>query len=574
MGTRKKQNAYGLKLLDGMFDGGVFDTRMIAQAIAERGDMRNLIPAFFFRHPVYSPELKERESIIFDRYAFRVTGAPRGVEDAQKLDRIFARARFSDRYGAMVFAGSGEEVRQALGDDWRVFVDGYVRSHIVVGRGRERITFSLFDFCRVRMDDEGKEDIEIVFSKPVTYLYAFDYLVDHRHFLHIYARIAEMERESGRKWAYACSHLIRYLFSVNYRPPNGVSLRSGVLGKIGFGFLSPENQHRFPLCIANSPGLVNELKFSGIEVKQKDGGAIAYLTSSYIPPVRPVHFIDQSLGWYGKAGQSGKGDHGAEDGNAQDGDGPGKYVVFSTLEITDNLIHIAREFGVGDMNEIEHLFELFKATYSQLKRKYTHRGLGQTWRNFLKKRIGEPEEPVPNIGSPENIVWNDEMKGIWERAKLGIPGDHEFAKFRNYYISVGKARQNWSAAWMNWVMNVKERAGGSASSSPTPSGNLQRAHYLRQRVSAGITKMLRSKGIEPEDVIERKVHVKEIAFDSFPIPPGMGKGNETLFYFVDSDMQTAAVRNIENEGAPSNHPAPQEEGAVEVEVIPYKGETE
>jgi len=560
---------YGLRLLDGLFDDRIDARRSVLKAaIKKRGDLTGYVPAFFFRHPVYASALKDRESIIFDQYSFSVTGAPFRVEDAEKLDRIFANATYDSEREEIVFLGEGETLISLLGQDWRVFVEGYVRSHIIISHSRDRVTFPLFDSCRVVLNDRGEEHLRVVFSRAIQYYYAYDYLVEYRQFARVYYRIREMEREKGRTWAYPCSHLIRYLYSVTTPPKNGLLLHTNLFNKIGFGFLSPQDQYRFPECILNARGLAQDLKQAGIGLTQNraqdsTGKVRVDFTAAYPRPVRPEIFVNKVMDY-----------HKEDSGKKRDD----KYVVFSTLDIDDRFINIGKEFHL-DNEEIHQLFKLFCLRYAEREKKYTVSRIGTTWRTFLKNQIGVSSSPVPNVGDPSNIVWNDDMVTVWTDQGLSNDAEAEkaFNRFKNYYVSIGKSRKNWVAAWMNWVLQNKESGGKGVQKTNTFSGGGgQNLHHIRRRVSAMIVELLREKDMTPEMVIEGQVHVKEIQYDSYIIPPGMGKGRETLFFFSDPDLQTSAEAQIRNEGVSPPPPAAmhKESEVVDTDIVGIESKEE
>jgi len=214
-----------------------------------------------------------------------------------------------------------------------------------------------------------------------------------------------------------------------------------------------------------------------------------------------------------------------------------EYIDFETLELTPKLRNKALDMGVPAA-EIEDLFIIFKNTYSQLPSKYKNETMA--WRNFIKRERGEVQA-VENRGAASNITYNEEMKAMVEKHGINsIDAVSMFTIFRNHYIGNNSKKSSWVPLWENWILRDKSRKTGTESSYKVKT-HIENEFYLARLVSEEILKLLSNKGIEPHDVTSGRMVLSDITFSNYPIPPSMGKGEETLFGFADPKLQYEAV---------------------------------
>ena len=149
-----------------------------------------------------------------------------------------------------------------------------------------------------------------------------------------------------------------------------------------------------------------------------------------------------------------------------------------------------------------------------------------------------------NKGKAENIVFNDEMKNVLKEHDINeIEGIEIFNDFRNYYLSRGQSRALWLPAFSTWVGKdtrfKKEKLAQQSTSKAmkTTEDNF----YFMKLVSEQIKNIIAEKGYSLSDIISKKVVFEEIRFETYPVPPKFGRGDETLFSWSSQKMQNDAI---------------------------------
>ena len=200
---------------------------------------------------------------------------------------------------------------------------------------------------------------------------------------------------------------------------------------------------------------------------------------------------------------------------------------------------LAKE-AAGSEPEPESLLEEFE----RFRRYYTERrrfasNWWTLWKNWIAKNPGAVRRKAP-----ETIRWDERFLAIArEEGWRDEEAKEEFRLFLSKSKGAGRRYEDWHEAWRGWLIQGRRfaRERGAMIAGKTVRSHLEAQYYLARLVSHDIVRELRRQGVEAADLIAGKVQVAGIGWENYPIPPGLGRGQETLFYWIDGRDQAAAM---------------------------------
>jgi len=498
---------------------------------------RGKIPAFFYRHPLYYISASSARGGLS-------VSEQHHLSTSVKLDPIHAymleffllqselkngelscsvpQSLFLMEYRKWQQGKMGNRYREDVLLDYGNFLTDLSNARLLIKENEH--SFKSFSLLSEYSFDAKTGIIHISFSMEVIFLYMVDYLVSMNHYREVIYSLGSV-----------ASMMLRFLSSFPSALSMGIT-PTGFLEK-GFpwdGSLWTEAKQDF---------IKQRMPLAKIGIGMRaDGRGVAFMKDLYKKPTAPLIYADD-ISDMKRTGIS-IGSSTTESKNIES-----KYIVFSTLELSDILIKKAISLGV-DSEEVEELFTLFKNTFSEIDKKYAVSGLTRTWSSFIKREKGDSIDSTSkeNTGSSKNIVFNETMKKIGEEEGLsGTDLTDEFVLFTNHYQDNSKniTRSSWEKTWQSWAIrsrryNKKTEAKGKTWETKA---HIENQFYLMRLVSEGIKKMLSSKGVSALDVVKGVVVVNDVSYRTYPLPPSMGKGDETIFSFRDASLQEEAMNN-------------------------------
>lgn len=489
------------------------------------------LPYFLYRYPIFSSISHNKDVFIDDcrvQTSLRMTQKHLLALELiiLKVNEQILGNQFHGEIGMML-------LQEKVGLDYSDIIEDLKKVVITIGTGMdENISFHFLD---ILSKDGNNSKYKFVLSKIFTLIYLVDYVLP----VEKYNATQEMFNLD------ITLHAIRSALCTPMAIKYGHSLIA-VLKNIGY--VTHTNELNYDLFNRFMNELIrekDELKKIGLsfnsEGKGKEYGKFLYdkklFTTSYKKEeiknyMRGLVTIDSLV--EGKATP--------EDSQQSDGkkEAQNEYVDFETLELEDDLVTKAKIEGYS-YAEIEIMFNEFRNYY--LSKAKPIKSLPRAWGRWVKNSKNKKENSA-NKGNAENIILNDDMKEVLTEHKIGeIDGIEIFNDFKNYYLSKGQTRALWKPAFATWVGKdtryKKEKLAQQSSSKAMRT--TEENFYFMKLVSEQIKKIITEQGYAISDIIHKKVVIEEVGFDTYPVPPKFGKGNETLFSWKNQKMQNDAI---------------------------------
>ena len=473
-------------------------------------DISGRIPSFFYKLPIFIKQTNMRDANVSDNISIR-TSQKLDNKHLEMLEFILLKATLNK--GVLSANIPVDAMIKEFNIDYDYFLEELCNTNLIIKESNG-------DYSNIGFVSEFKivkERVKILLSPTTLFLYHVDYLMPynkHKDLLKLF---------SNNK----TKIFIRMALSMPIALGKGVKIET--LERRGFSW-SYEDQAEI---INDLRGRKEDLALSGLILNTTSGtnSGLLYDKSKYIGLKTPYVDIEKLDSLEGENKATTPVDK-------------HKIICFKTLQMNDMLFNKAIALGV-QKDQINHLFKNFKGTYASSGEEHTK--LLTLWSSFLKKNAyfakekkntpNEIKTPKTNAGAAENIILDDKMKSI--ATTYGIPQQNlniEFIQFKNYYIGTGRKAANWYSFWENWVIRGQSKKTNAFEQKT----HLENEFYLHRLVSNDIKLMLQKNGVSPTEVVRGEVEVPDIVFANFPIPPRMGRGEETLFSFKDIRLQEEA----------------------------------
>lgn len=533
--NKTEQKVYALKILDYLIDTDAHHPNAVHSMLEQR-TVEGHIPAFFFRHSIIDSDKMEID--FSGGYLFQHTYAPQSHIELMHLDYILANALYQD--GKLMFRQTREKIAAELKEGFEGYFEGFMQMRTRITHNGTVADFSLFDSYK-----EQEWGVEIVFSRSLMVLYAFDYLLPYSRYRKIFEILRVHDKKRHLKVGFNIHRLLRNLIVKPQRIKKSIPVREHFLDRGGI-----------VLSVVDVVEFRNLLKQRDILTPLAEAGLLYSVEvqaftygDRYRPPVHPVVYIDNIDGLEEKAIEE-REYHQAtspqtavpqtDKANKDDG-----VLCFEDLEINDKFENLLKANRIEESMSLP-LFEKFKIVYQDIQNKRpAERKYKDPYRcfNFFLSKEQEAKA-VANSGRAENITYDDKMQKITDSYKISEEeAEVEFEKFRQYHINVGNERKNWAASWHTWLGNREKYS--EQSDTRDVKVRLENNYQIAKLVDGGIRRMLTKAGIDSMSVIHGKVVLSDVSVIKIPIPPSMGgKGEETLFEFADPDIQQKAVEAI------------------------------
>jgi len=343
---------------------------------------------------------------------------------------------------------------------------------------------------------EGKYYIS--FSSTVKNIYAIDYLLPLqkiKKILDIFDGVNIL--------------MIRYLFSLPMGATQGIGMDI-VCKRLGLNLSGLEISKFTRLLLDNN----KYLSQFGIEY-DKEKRKVFYNLEHYPSLVNPSNDYSQAK----------------EDKTKQN------YIVLEDVLLDERLKRKAIDLEFKE-EEIESLFECFIETSVMSEKKY--KSLNIAWAAYLRSQARKKElSPISSIAYTQEMKDVAEGHGVRDMEALEL-----FILFKNHYSESDLRRKSWVPMWESWVVRDRGYKRKEALQNKGLREYFDNEFYLAQRVSENIKSQLKEKGILVADIIAEKIHIESIGYKSWILPPSMGKGKETLFFWKSLEVQAQAMAEI------------------------------
>lgn len=467
------------------------------------------IPSFFYKLPFFMKHTFFTPIHISDTISIQ-TSEKLSFEHLKQLEFLLLRAK--KKGSSLESVVSCSIMIREFKEDFLLFLAELEKVKITIKKDNYTWT-KISLFSSVRMEEDM---LHVTFSTHVHLLFFIDYLVPIHTFLD---RVEQFSLDETKM-------LLRLLLCMPTALSMGVKMDTLVTR--GFNWsqqiqVSMMNDIKKNISILATFGISPRTASTGI------GSGFNYSSSTYKSLPHPIYALDD----LDKLSDEMKTTSGANNTSSNK-----SSVCFSSLEMNDKFKNKALMMGVSN-SEIDDLFKLFKIIYSQSKKEYKNAFL--VWGNFLKKNANI-DEGKENIGAAKNIVLDEEMRRIAKEHNLNeMDIVDEFKVFTSYNIDNKRTSPNWHSAWEAWVIRGKRHKRENAFVTKT---KIENEFYLVRLVSNEIKKLLQNKGISPTAVAREEVVVEDITFSTYPLPPSLGKGEETIFSFVDKGLQGKVIHSF------------------------------
>jgi hypothetical protein len=205
-----------------------------------------------------------------------------------------------------------------------------------------------------------------------------------------------------------------------------------------------------------------------------------------------------------------------------------KSSMEEAVTLTEKMRKKAEEMNMDPDEE----FEKFKVFLKGKNYKSHYRA----WGHFLKQKSKSKKEEEKT--GAKVLVYDEVFKEISK--KHGIDDAEAitiFTKFKNHHIVKETVSNKWSYLWENYLITGIEINKKRTISTHTERNRIEMDFYAAQLVSTYIKEQIKTKGISISDVISGKVQIEGLEFVSLPVPPSLGRGNETIFRWKDRNIQ-------------------------------------
>jgi hypothetical protein len=399
-------------------------------------------------------------------------------------------------------------LRHVLGVGWLFILEDLQNAVLTVKQ-------DIYDFTRLKFIEQirvSKGNIFITLSTALTMNYLVDYLIPFTELKH-----TELSRNKG-----VVEHVVRYLSSMLALPDNGIFLET-ILQRLGVE-LCPLDQREIWIHFKNHK---DEYKRKGIELSMGSSKFI-FNEENYISFDKSkiaLKGIKKQIRVLGNSGEQG-------------------YINFNEVKLSKELQSYAKDIGVKK-EEIERLFQMFKNKYMASDKSY--KNLELLWKRYVNGQQTN-EIKIANKGKAVNIEYNNEMIAISNEHKLDKSDAVDlFKRFKNNYTSKNAIRSNWIPLWENYILTHKEFSKNNTTNKKAKKSVLEENFYFARLVSSEIKNMLSREDVSIADVVSGDVEVTDIGFATYPVPPGLGKGEETLFFFKDKRIQEETISKYTQE---------------------------
>jgi hypothetical protein len=505
-----KSNTYRQNILKVFLNLEEKEVEVLISKSVEVLKKRTGMPVFFYRYPLFTSDIHESpyqvESLEISLSKIL------NISHLEALEYIYSHSDECEIHGCkMVIPIDLMSLQHVLGNGWLFILEDLQNAVLTIKK-------DVYDFTRLKFIEQiraGKGKIYVTLSTALTMNYLVDYLIPFTELKH-YA-LAKEER--------VASHVLRYLSSMLALPDNGILL-STVFERLGMTLCPLDEREVWMHFVDNK----EEYKKKGI--KQSEGiTKFEFNEKQYIrfnKPKTKLKGIKKHIKELSVSGDK-------------------KYINFEELELNDALKKKALLIGFKD-TELDLLFKMFKNQYVAAEGKY--KNLDLLWKRYLESKIPSDKKIVANRGSADNITFTNEMKKIAEEHNLEETDAVDlFKRFKNNYTSKNASRPNWEPLWENYILTHKEFEKKNPMKVATQKTAVENNFYLARLVSSEIKNMLSNQKVSIADVVSGDVEVTDIGFATYPVPPGLGKGEETIFFFKNKSMQEKTIQKYTKESS-------------------------